>query len=453
MSLKSKDIYNEKNAASENGTCGEQKNKEPRRVTLFSCILSVVSITLAAIMITFTLTAVHYKKQLAISSTTSVSDAGYAFDLFSSFVDDHEINAVNKEEMMTAALKAYIDATGDRYAEYYTKEEYDSFSDTAESRREGIGVYYEPCVIRMAGIDEKLLRIVKVVKGSPASVSGLAVGDMIMSVTIGNVTKTVTELDYTGAVEMMRVDAGTEIRLKLLRDKDKLSEHEVVVVCNEYDVPTVEGYIHDIDPTVGVVTITRFAYKTPAEFTNVMNDLIAKGATEFVLDVRDNPGGHLESVHAILCYFLEEGDHTIKREYKKGNESINSVGAISYKGNKELCTVTEEDIGKYRGYRYVVLCNGNTASAGELFVATFMGYDLGTVVGTKTYGKGTSQGTYSLEKWGYKGYLKLTVSKYYSCSSDGTFLNYDGVGLNPDIVVAPLPVGDVQLDKALECFK
>jgi carboxyl-terminal processing protease len=95
--------------------------------------------------------------------------------------------------------------------------------------------------------------------------------------------------------------------------------------------------------------------------------------------------------------------------------------------------VKKEEIGMYRQYPSVVLCNGNTASAGELFTAAFRDYDLAPIVGTNTYGKGTMQQFFDLSYFDYEGTLRLTVAAYYPPSDVG----YDGVGILPDYVIEP----------------
>ena len=130
------------------------------------------------------------------------------------------------------------------------------------------------------------------------------------------------------------------------------------------------------------------------------------------------------------------------------------------------CSVSSEDIGKYRReeLEFTVLCNGSTASAAELFTATFRDYGIGTVVGTTTYGKGSMQSIISLWKYGYNGALKLTVAKYFSGANGGDNDGYDGVGITPDIYceqseeVAEKNIYDItddedeQLKKALDAL-
>jgi carboxyl-terminal processing protease len=91
----------------------------------------------------------------------------------------------------------------------------------------------------------------------------------------------------------------------------------------------------------------------------------------------------------------------------------------------------EEDVGKYRGYSYAILINGNTASAAELLAAVFRDYSLGTLVGEKSFGKGSVQGTYSLERFGLEGGIRVTTKMYFPPSGEG----YNGIGIEPDIRV------------------
>ena len=181
-----------------------------------------------------------------------------------------------------------------------------------------------------------------------------------------------------------------------------------------------------------------------------------KKCKSFVFDLRNNPGGTLQSIEAILSYFLDEGDVLIRIKDKAGNEEISKVKPIKYSGSYEGCSVSESDIGKYKGLNAIVLCNGGTASAAELFTATFRDYDLGEIVGEKTYGKGSMQTINPLIQYGYSGALKLTTAMYYSGKDTK---GYDGVGITPDYVVPLTGEGsiyireeadDAQLKKAIE---
>ena len=123
----------------------------------------------------------------------------------------------------------------------------------------------------------------------------------------------------------------------------------------------------------------------------------------------------------------------IRIKTKSGEEETSYVAPVSYSGNYASCSVSAEDIGKYKGLRAAVLCNGSTASAAELFVATFRDYGMAPIVGETTFGKGSMQSIMSLERYGYSGALKLTTAMYFSAKDEK---GYDGVGIAPDHTVA-----------------
>ena len=196
--------------------------------------------------------------------------------------------------------------------------------------------------------------------------------------------------------------------------------------------------VHSTDKSVGIIKILQFDLTTPSNFTEAMEYLISQGCTKFIFDVRYNPGGDLLSIKAVLSYFLNEGDVIIRTVYKSGAEEIHKAEKISYDPESSYysCSVKKEDIGKYRrdGFEFAVLCNGSTASAAELFTATFRDYGIGMLVGTTTYGKGSMQRIFNMEEYGYTGALKLTIAKYYSGANGGMNDGYDGLGIEPNVI-------------------
>ena len=206
---------------------------------------------------------------------------------------------------------------------------------------------------------------------------------------------------------------------------------EIKITRAKYEVESVSG--KKLEGTdIGYVAIDSFDIATPAQFTEVMDSLIAEGCQKFVYDLRNNPGGELTSIVSTLSFFLEKGDTVITMESVDGIKQVIKVAKADYTDTDyEPCTVTEEDIGKYAEYEKSVLCNENTASAAELFTSNFRDHKLGTVVGVTTYGKGVAQSTVSLAKFGIDGYLKYTSKLYYPPCGE----NYDGVGIVPDVTV------------------
>ena len=422
----------------------EDESKKGKKVSLFTFALTTVALVLAAVMTTYTVCSAFYKQKLAetqLQNTASgmlYSEKGFPFELFSRFIDVYSFEETDEEAMMSAALKAYVAATGDRYAHYYTLSEYEELKQDNSGKTEGIGINIIHTTAMVNGEDCLVIKVINVMEGSPAAKFGLRVGDLIYGVGLGEDMQTVTELGHERAFMALKGEVGTESVFTVLRPKEDKYE---VIECNiKRDAVTAESVykrVHSTDPTVGIIKILQFDLTTPQNFTAAMNELIAKGCTRFIFDVRYNPGGDLLSIKAVLSYFLNEGDVIIRTVYKSGAEEIHKAEPASYAEDDEYypCSVKKEEIGKYRrdGFEFAVLCNGSTASAAELFTATFRDYGIGTLVGTTTYGKGSMQRIIPLLPYGYGGALKLTVAKYYSGANGGLNDGYDGEGIEPNI--------------------
>ena len=417
--------------------------KNPIRVSLFTFILTTVSLVLAAVMLTYTISAAFHRQELielhAEEQTQEgvlYSEKGYPFELFSRFIDIYSFGEVDEDAMMTAALKAYVAETGDLYAFYYTSEEYSEYmlSNTGESQGIGINIIYSEATVN--GETCLVIKVINVMKDSPAAKFGLRVGDLIYGVGIGENLKTVTELGHDRALIALKGEAGTVAEFTVLRPDGVSYE---IIECNiareKVVSESVYYRVHDTEKNVGVVKILQFDLTTPENFKTAMEDLLSQGCTKFIFDVRYNPGGDLKSIEAVLSYFLNEGDVIIRTLYKDGTDEVSKVGAYTYAGEYSGCSVSEADIGRYRreGLEFAVLCNESTASAAELFTATFADYGIGRVVGVTTFGKGSMQSIIPLWKYGYDGALKLTVAKYFSGKNGGYNDGYDGVGITPEI--------------------
>ena len=449
------------------------KEKKQVRVSLFTFILTTVSLVLAAVMITYTVSAAFYKKKLIENqleqSQTDVaySEKGYPFELFSEFIDIYTFGETDEDAMMAAALKSYVAATGDRYAFYYTSEEYAEYMMANTGKSEGIGINIIYSEITVNGDAYPVIKVINVMKDSPAAAAGLRVGDLIYGVGVDENMKTVSELGHDRALAALKGEAGTEAEFTVWRPNGQTYDSiEYKIVRAAVTSESVYYRVHSTDKSVGIVKILQFDLTTPENFETAMESLIKDGCTKFIFDVRYNPGGDLKSIEAVLSYFLNEGDVIIRTLYKNGTDEISKVKVSEYDGSYKGCSVGREDIGKYRrdGFEFAVLCNGSTASAAELFTATFRDYGIGKVVGTTTFGKGSMQSIISLWKYGYNGALKLTVAKYFSGANGGYNDGYDGVGIAPHIyceqseAVANKNIYDItddedeQLKKALEAL-
>jgi carboxyl-terminal processing protease len=388
--------------------------------------------------------------------------------LVDQLIRDYAYDGVDQEAMMDAVIKAYVAATGDIYAEYYTKEEFDALTQESQGKMEGIGV----SVINGSYEGMTAIKLIMVYPGSPAEAAGLKPGDLIVALKYQDELQSVDALGgYTMAVNHLRGAAGTKAEFLVMRPSGSSYEQiEFAITRAAFEAVSVTGKVSKTDPEVGIVTIIQFDLPTPEQFEATVDDLIAKGCTKFVFDVRNNPGGDLESIKAIQSYFLSEGDLLVSTKDKHGNEKKEYVKAVRHTSPAySVCDVTEDEIGKYKDLTFCVLTNGNTASAAELFTATMRDYKLGTIVGETTYGKGCMQSIYDLSRtgpyyklYGVEGGLKLTTQMYFPACGE----SYHDIGIAPHVEVK-LPAEvmeqytmydlpeelDTQLQAALEQMK
>lgn len=353
--------------------------------------------------------------------------------LIDQLIKKYAYEDVDRDAMMEAVIKAYVHATGDVYAEYYTKEEFEAMTSENQGQMQGIGVSVVNSTLDYNGVTYSVIEIIMVYPGSPAEAAGVLPGDKLISVMHEGQEYSVTGAGYTQAVNYLRGEAGTDAEFTVMRSVG--ADYELVefkVTRAAFEALSVTSEISKTDSRVGIVNILQFDLTTPEQFEAAVDDLMAQGCDRFVFDVRNNPGGDLESIKAVLSYFLSTGDVIVSTKDKSGNTEITKV-AVTKHGDKaySACDVTKEEIGKYKDLNFAVITNGNTASAAELFTATVRDYQLGAIVGETTYGKGCMQSIFSLAYYGYDGGLKLTTKMYFPASGEG----YHGVGITPDYPV------------------
>jgi carboxyl-terminal processing protease len=428
----------------------EPKKKGEKKIDRITVICVCVAVFLAAVMLTFTVCSFVYELKLrkvqigmpsggvgTNNSGAVINETVNELDLLRQLFEYYSFCELDGEALRTAVLKAYVEATGDKYAQYYTDEEYEEFTKTLAGDTQGIGINIMESYVNIDGIDYKVLKIVNVIKDSPAAAAGINKGDLVYAVGTIAQFETITELGFDKGFARLKGEIGTNADFIVLRPSG--DDYEV----KEYSIPRSKIEAEFVmsesvtDPTdgskIGIILITRFYYSTPTQMCEAIEKLRAEGCTKFVFDVRNNIGGEVSSIMATLSYFLNEGDTVMSVVDKMGNSEVMKVAPVSrYEGEKAPCNVRQEDIGKYRDLDVVVLCNEYTASAAEIFVANFRDYGIAKIVGSTTYGKGSVQRYLPLYHFGCEGVLKMTMEMYYPPCGQG----YDGVGITPDVSVA-----------------
>lgn len=401
--------------------------KRPRTVRLSVFLISLIAVTLAVSVLGFVL-GVAFTGIFGTGETLGVDgteDYSGKIGVIDSIFSEYALYDTNGDLLLDSMLKAYVAATGDKYAAYYTAEEYAEI--TAENSGELVGVG----ITVVESIDPMGIAIVGVMPGSPAEAAGVLAGDVIVTIGTGDDAFSVAERGFEASLVALRGEVGSIAAFTVLRDGVLKSFSITRAVVESV---TVTGRVSETDKTVGIISISQFIINTPIQFKAEMEKLITAGCTRFVFDVRNNPGGDLRSIVAVLSYFLNEDDLIVTTVFKDGTTESEYAEPAEYKGTYEACSILKEDIGKYRNYKMAVLINGNTASAAELFTAVLRDYELATLVGTTTYGKGVLQNIFDLSPWGYTGGIKLTTGYYNPPSGE----NYDGKGIAPSGAETPL---------------
>ncbi len=312
-----------------------------------------------------------------------------------------EIAANDVTAVTDALLACYQAAVGDKYAMYYNADAYLSYQEDYNAEYTGIGIYLHYLSLTNEA------QVLSVYKDTPAMEAGIQPGDYIVAVD----DVPVSELGYYGLLNAVRGEAGTFVKITVERNGVR---HTYTMARRTLQGVSVTGRLLLQDETIGYIKIEQFDSKTAAQFKSTVDSLISEGATRLIFDLRDNPGGEVSAIVEVLDYLLPDGGPIASFCYKQGS------------GIEDEVFYAKD--GHSISLPMAVLCNGYTASAGELFTAALKDYQVATVVGEVTYGKGTAQTVLQ-----YKDGSAFTLSMArYNPPFSG---NYEGVGVIPDIKV------------------
>ena len=291
-----------------------------------------------------------------------------------------------------------MNGLGDPYTVYYTKEEYKALNEDTEGKYSGIGA------VVSQNPNTKIITIVKIFENSPANDAGLQVGDIIYKIDGEEVAG--TDMDILVKTKI-RGEEGTSFKMTVLRG-DERKEVELDLTRRSIEVETVAGRM--LDNNIGYIAVSQFDAVTSEQFKSNIESLQSQGMTKLIVDLRGNPGGLLDQVVDMLDYILPDGLVLYTEDKYGKREEYYSDGSHELK------------------IPMVVLVNENSASASEVFTATFRDFEWGTVVGKTTFGKGIVQNVLPL---GDGTAVKITTQHYYPPSG------YDlhKVGIKPDLEV------------------
>nr|WP_281682695.1 S41 family peptidase [Finegoldia magna] len=336
-------------------------------------------------------------------------------------IDQYYLFDIDKNKQQEGAVEGYVKALGDPYSEFLTKEEMDSLNQQTEGEYAGVGIVVTPS-------ETGAITVVSAIKGSPAFEKGIKKDDIILKIN----GKDYNASQMNDAVKVMKGKPNTDVKLTIARMENKTSKiFDVNITRRMISLTTVNSQkIGDI----GYINITQFDRKTDKEFIEQYENLKKQNVKSIVLDLRNNPGGLLDSTVKIADYLLPQGV-IVKTVDKNKKEDVQKSDS------------SEQNL------PMVVLVNGSSASASEILTGALKDYKKATIVGEKTFGKGIVQTIIPMDKG--EG-LKLTISEYFS--PNGNKIHKQGVTPDVEIKLNEKAKGigvefmkeDNQLQKALE---
>ncbi|MCL2421863.1 MAG: S41 family peptidase [Defluviitaleaceae bacterium] len=338
-----------------------------------------------------------------------------------SILNNHSIVPFERDVLLDNMYRGLLEGVGDPYTYYFNREALAVFTERTEGIYAGVGM-----IVTM-DLDDNRVTVVTVFAGSPAEESGLLPGDKIIEVDgVDMSDKRMEEV-----IALVKGTPGTQVRLGILRGSDTFN---INITRQLINVPTVNHQM--LAGGIGYIRIESFERVTYNQFVEAYLDLRNQGVQGLIIDVRNNPGGLLETVVDI------------------GNLLLPS-GSVLYSENKQgERTVYRSDDNRRIDLPLVMLVNGGSASASEVLTGAVRDHQVGTVVGQQTFGKGVVQSLYLLSDGSA---VKVTVATYYTPNG----ISIHDEGIVPDYIIevdrdtammaARLTLEeDVQLQKAIE---
>lgn len=325
--------------------------------------------------------------------------------------------AVSNQEKVWGAIGGLAASLGDPYTYFMPPQEKTLFEQDVKGSFGGVGM--------QIGVKDGVLTVIAPLKGSPAARAGILKGDKIYRID----SATTTNMDVDKALYLIRGEVGKAVHLTLIREGEK-APVEVSVVREVIAVPTIDT---EKKGDVFVIHLYGFPATGADLFRSALREFVQSGSNKLVLDVRGNPGGYLEVAVDMASWFLPEGKVVVSEEEKTGVGQVYRSKGYNVFGDK---------------FHMVMLMDGGSASAAEILAGALSQHGVATLVGTKSFGKGSVQELIPITP---DTSLKITIARWITPNG----MNLSAGGLEPDVKVDYTKEDaekgrDPQLDKAIE---
>jgi carboxyl-terminal processing protease len=308
----------------------------------------------------------------ASDSTIASPDSAITKEI-RNLISNYHVSGVKSQDLEGKNVEGMLKSLNDPYTVYFDSKKLQQFYSSLNNNYVGIGT--------RLGEDAHGVYIAEVFAGSPAEKAGLLKGDYVISVN-GNSTK---NAPTDSIISQVIGDIGTSVDIGIERDGAELS---FTMQRDQIVLPSVTGQL--IGEGVGYAKISTFSSEADEQLSKLLDTFKNQGMKSLVLDLRNNPGGYVDTASNILKNFLKQG------KLMQVKERDGSMNEITFSEGKEL------DV------KVFILVNSNSASASEVLTGAMQDYGLATVIGTQTYGKGSVQSLFSLSDGGA---AKITIEE------------------------------------------
>lgn len=343
-----------------------------------------------------------------------------AYELLNSkFVDQ----PIDQQKLLHGAIAGMVAATGDPYTVFFDPAQAKQFADDLQGAFDGIGAEI--------GIKNEQIVVIAPLDDAPAQRAGIRPGDIILFINGESTQGMTAEM----AASKIRGPAGTEVALSILHDGEtdpveiKITRAHIEVKSLKFEIKETENQ------KIAVIKLSRFGEDTQGLLNHAVDVILQGGVKNIILDLRSNPGGYLDTAVAAASNWVDTDQIVLRQR--------------SYNG--EVLEYKSETWPKLKGIKTMVLVNGGSASASEILAGALQDYGLATLIGEKTYGKGSVQELTDMKD---ESTLKITTAKWFTPNDR----SIDKNGLEPDIKIEMTKEDyenkrDPQMDKALELLK
>ena len=361
-------------------------------------------------------------------NTAAKAPQGVDFNLFwdawslihEKYVDKDKLDTQN---LVYGAIEGMINATGDPFTNFLKPDLSKKFREEIKGEFGGVGIEI--------GMRKNELTVISPIKDSPADKVGIKAGDKIIKID----DKDATGITIQEAVSLIRGKKGTSVTLVIFRNGLSKTQ-EFKIIRDTIRIPTVDLKFIGDNESIAYLQVYSFNENVDADFRKAAQQILASRADRIILDLRNNPGGLLDSAIYLASWFLSENDTVTIEKFGDGRQEIFKA----------------ENIGSLKHLPIVILVNKGSASASEILAGALKDNRKISVIGEKSFGKGSVQEVFNMTD--SKSTLKITIAKW--LTPNGTSINDNGI--DPDIPVEMKDEDaenkkDPQLDKAIDIVK